>query len=235
MDRSVTRLCALSFFLLMAAAGSGSWAQAQGGRDEIIRRMIGIVIEHNPILASQQELVRESQGLPELRSRVALTGMSLSLATSVWDPNTGTFRLFPAATVGTSLSIADPARALNAYNLKKEREAARQEFLKTRDSLVADLLSTVREILKLVGRREKLEKLRTYLRDYGDLIEKQVRAGVESPAVDKLWDLKERLLTTEAELGDVEDQLGTIGLEAALRLAGDSWRELQELLASLGG
>jgi outer membrane protein TolC len=219
---------------LLLAAG-GAWVQAEDGREEIIQRMLRIVLDNNPTLASQQTLLRESEKLPELRTGVVVTGMSLSLATGFWDPDTRSFRLFPAATLGTNLSIGDPARALNAYALKKEREGARQEYRKIKNSLVADLLATVREILKLAGRRESLEKLKTYLQDYSDLIEKQVRAGVAPPEVDKLWDLKERLLGIEAEVGDVENQLDTMQLEAALRLAGDSWQELLELLTRLGG
>jgi outer membrane protein TolC len=235
MGQVSSRLCALASVLLLAAGGTRAWTQGAGGRDELIQGMLRIVLENNPTLASQAALLRESEKLPALRGGIALTGMSLSLATSYYEPVTGSFRLYPAATLGTNLSIGDPARALNAYNLKKEREAARQEYLKLRNSLIADLLSTVREELKLAGRRESLEKLKAYLQDYSDLIDKQVRAGVAAPELDKLWDLKERLLGVEAEIEDAENQLGTMRLEAALRLAGDSWQELLELLGRLGG
>jgi outer membrane protein TolC len=197
--------------------------------------MIRIVLENNPTLASQQTLIRESEKLPDVRSRFALTGMTFSFATSVWDPDTNAFQLYPAATVGTSISIADPVRVLNSFNLKKEREEARQGYLKTKNELVADLMSTVRQLMKLSGRRESLEKLRSYLQDYIDLIEKQVRAGVSTPELDKIWELKERLLGIEPEIQDVRNQSGTLRLEAALRLAGDSWQELSELLQGFGG
>ncbi len=107
--------------------------------------------------------------------------------------------------------------------------------MKLKNSLIEDLLSTVRETLKLTGKRASLQKLKAYLQDYSDLIEKQVRAGVATPELDKLWELKERLLGIDADIGDVEIQLDTIRLEASLRLAGDSWRELQELLGRLEG
>jgi hypothetical protein len=232
MNQVSWRLRVLACFLLLAAVGA--WAQGAEDRDRIIQSALRVVLEHNPTLASQAALLRESEKLPQRRAGVAVTGMSFSFATSVWDPDTDSFRLYPAATVGTSLSIADPARALSAFNLRKEREAARQEYLKIKNALAADLLATIREVLRLVGRRRSLEKLMSYLQDYSDLIEKQVRAGAASPELDKLWQLKERLLGIEAEIGDVENQLGTMRLEAALRLAGDSWQELLDLLSRLG-
>jgi hypothetical protein len=229
MDRVSWRHRTLAFVLLLAAAGL--WAG--DGRDQIIQQMLRVVLEHNPGLAAQAQLVRESEQLPAVRSRVALSAMSLNLGASVWDPDTGTFRLYPAATLGASLAIADPARALNAFTLKKERTAAQREYLEIKDALIGELLAAVREVLKLAGRRESLQKLRSYLQDYSALIEKQVRAGVATPELDRLWELKERLLGVEAEIGDVESQLGTVRLEAALKLAGDSWPELLELLGRL--
>lgn len=227
------RLRLLACLLLLAAAGG--WTQEGEDRGQIIRRMLAVVLENNPTLASQAALLRESEKLPVPRGGVAVTGMSLSLATSYYDPDTGGFRLYPSAALGTSLSITDPARALNSYNLRKAREEARQAYLKTRNDLQADLLATVRELLRLAARRQSQEKLEAYLQDYSDLIEKQVRAGVATPELEKLWELKERLLGIEAEKENLENQLETLQLEAALRLAGDSWQELLRLFAVLGG
>ncbi len=235
MNQVFLRLGTLACLLLLAAGATPSWAQLEGGREQIIQQMLGIVLEKNPVLAAQAELVRESDKLPELRVRMALTGINLSLASSFWDPDKDSYRFYPAATLGTSLSIADPARALNSYNLKKERAEARQGYLATKNTLIADLLATVRELLKISGRKKSLDKLKAYLQDYSDLIEKQVRAGAAAPELDRLWELRERLLGIEAESEDLENQLGTTRLEAALRLAGDSWRELLELLERLEG
>jgi len=219
---------------LLVLAAAGAWAQGLESRDQLIQGMMRIVLEHNPTLASQAALLREAEKLPDLRARLALTGMSLSLATGFWDTDAGAFRLYPAATLGTTLSIADPARALSAYALKKEREGARQEYRRIQNALVADLLATVRELLKLFGRRESLSRLKAYLQDYSALIEKQVRAGAATPELDKLWELRERLLGIEAEIAELDNQLDTMRLEAALRLAGDSWQELLGLLSRLG-
>ena len=198
-----------------------------------MQQMIRLVLESNPTLLSQRILVQESEKLPEVRSGTAITGLSFSLATSVWDPDTGTLRFLPAATIGTSLSLGDPVRVLNGFELKKEREAARQEYRRIQSSLVTELLTAVKEVLRLAGRRDSLLKLQTYLQDYSDLIEKQVRAGVASPEPDKLWDLQERLIGVEADIEDVQNQLTATRLEAAFNLGGERWRELLELLAGL--
>ncbi len=233
MNQVFLKPCALACLLLLV--GAGAWAQGGGGRDESIRRMLQIVLDHNPTLASQAALLRESEKLPAPRGGVALTGINFSIATSYYDPDSGSFYIRPAATLGAGLSIADPSRALNAYNLKKAREEARQQYLKIKEELVADLLGTVRELSKLSRRRQSQEKLKAYLQDYSDLIDKQVRAGAASSELTRLWDLKERLLGVEAEIEDVDIQLGTMRLEAALRLAGDSWGELLELFSGLSG
>ena len=219
--------------ILLFAVRPLSWGQINAAQNEIILAMIRIVLENNPTLSSQQTLVREGQKLPELRSRFVLTGINFSAGTSIWNPDTGTFQLYPAFTIGTSLSLSDPARILNSYNLKKERENARQEYQKMRSTLIADLMSAVGEIMKLYSRRDSLEKLKVYLEDYSDLIEKQVRAGVGAPELDKLWSLKERIINLEADLKDVENQLSTKRLETAMSLGGEAWHELLDLMTRL--
>jgi outer membrane protein TolC len=223
----------LASAILLFTAGSVSWGQVNPAQNEIIQAMVRIVLENNPTLSSQQTLVREGQKLPELRSRVVLTGINFTAGTSIWNPDSNSFQLYPAFTIGTSLSLSDPARILNGYNLKKEREGAKQEYQKIRNTLIAELLDAVGEIMKLYGRRDSLEKLKVYLEDYSDLIEKQVRAGVGAPELDKLWTLKERIINLEADLKDVENQLSTKRLQTAMSLAGDAWQELFDLMARL--
>jgi hypothetical protein len=234
MNQAFLRFGVRAYLLLMALMAATAWAQVDDARDQLIQQMLRIVLENNPALASQQELLRETESLRAPRARVALSGVTFSFASSIWDPDTNSYGFYPAATVGASISIADPARALNSFNLAKSRAEARQKQLELKDALITDLLSTVREILKLAAHRVSLEKLKAYLQDYSNLIDKQVRAGAASPELAKLWDLKERLLGVEAEIEDVENQLGTLRLEAALRLAGDSWEELLELFSRLG-
>jgi hypothetical protein len=195
--------------------------------------MIPIVMVNNPALASQNELVRASAGFTKPGPAFALTALNLTAGTSYWDVSVVSFRFVPSLTAGISFSIRDPVRILNYYNLRKEREEAKQQYLKIKDSAVADLFASAREILKLKSQRNNLQKLRSYLEEYTDLIERQVKAGVTQPATDQLWALKERAIGTEAEIRDVDDQLSTKKIEAAMRLAGEAWRELLVLFEQL--
>ena len=229
----ITGMLVCAFLLL--AAGPLAWGQDDRVQNEMVQGMIRLVLENNPTLAFQQTLVRESEKLPKIGGAIAITGLTLTGGTSFWDPNTNAFRIAPAVTLGTSLSLGDPARLLSSYNLNKERVLARQEYQKIRDSLIADLLSTVRDILNLSSKQESLGKLRVYLQDYSDLLEKQVRAGAAVPDLQKLWDLKERIMGIEVEIQDAKNKMSTMKLEAAMRLGGDAWEKLLDLFAQLAG
>jgi hypothetical protein len=225
----------LVFALLVFATGPLAWGQDDRVQNELVQGMIRLVLENNPTLELQETLVRDSEKLPKIGGALAITGFTLTGGTSFWDPNTSSFRVLPAVTLGTSLSLGDPARLLSSYNLNKERVLARQEYQKIKDSLIADLLSTVRDILSLSSRQESLGKLRVYLQEYSDLLDKQVRAGAAVPDIQKLWDLKERIMGTEVEFQDAKNKMSTMKLEAAMRLGGDAWKKLLDLFAQLSG
>ena len=220
---------------LLLAAGPFAWGQDDKVQNEIVQGMIRLVLENNPTLAFQQTLVRESEKIPKTGGAIAITGLTLTGGTSFWDSNVSSFRLAPAVTLGANLSLGDPARLLSSYNLDKERVLARQEYQKIRDSLITDLLSTVRDILSLSSKQESLGKLKVYLQDYSDLLEKQVRAGAAVPDLQKLWDLKERIMGIEVETEDAKNKMSTMKLEAAMRLGGDAWEKLLDLFAQLAG
>ena len=209
------------------------WGEDQSRQEELIERMIRIILENSPTLKSQERLVRESQELPEPNPTFAISGINFNVGAGFWNTDTNSFGFVPTLSLGMGLSFSNPARVLNSLNLKKEKEGTKQDYQKIKDSIISDLFTSVREILKLETQRKSLEELRIYLEDYSDLSEKQMKAGVIAPEPDKLWDLKERIIGTEVELQDAKNQLNTIRLEAAMRLGGDAWRELIELFSQL--
>jgi Outer membrane efflux protein len=223
----------LACTLLVLALGARAWGQTDVAQSDVVRQMIRVVLESNPTLASQQALVRESAQIPDVGGSVAITGLSLSGGTSFWDPTTNAFRITPAVTLGTSLSLADPARLLNIYNLRKEQQLALQGYQKTRDALIADVVSTATDLLSLASKQESLRKLEVYLQDYSDLLEKQVKAGAANPDLQKLWDLRERIMGIEVDIQDAKNKMGGTKLEAAMRLGGDAWQRLLDLFAQL--
>jgi tRNA nucleotidyltransferase/poly(A) polymerase len=231
MNRAITIL--IIYSLLIFSIMFPVWGEDQDQQNELIERMIRIVLENNPTLKSQERLVRESQEFPEPRPTLAMNGLSFNVGSSIWDPDTNSFSFVPAASLGISFSLGDPARVLNSLNVKKQKEGAKQDYHQLKNSMVSDIFANVREILKLKSQSKSLEKLKAYLEDYSNLIEKQVKAGVIELEPDKLWDLKERIMGIEVEIQDVKNKLNTIKLEGAIRLGGDAWGELLELFKQL--
>jgi hypothetical protein len=197
--------------------------------------MIQLALKSNPILKSQERLVLESQELPVPSSKFAVSGINFDAGAAFWNSETNSLGFVPSITLGLDLSIGNPSRTLNILELKKERARAKQDYQEIKNSIVSDLLSYVREVLTLKSQRKSLMELRIYLEDYSDLTEKQVKAGVEVPEPDKLWELKERQMGIDVELQDVKNQLSTIRLEAAMKLGGESWEELLALFWLLDG
>jgi outer membrane protein TolC len=220
-------------FLLFSSVPA-VWAENPEPNIELIEGMIRIILEHNPLLESQHRLVGAGQKIPEPRSSFAISGINLTAGAGFWNTDTSTFDFIPTVAVGLRLSLGDPARSLNMLRLKREKEEAEQNYQEIKNSIISDLFTNVREILRLESQRASLEKLKAYLEDYSELVEKQVKAGVEAPELDKLWELKERALDIEVELEDVENKLSTMRLETAIRLGGSASAELLDLLWRLG-
>ena len=223
------------FVLLMLTLSFVLPAEAQDLNNELFQRMIRVVLENNPLLESQASVVAAGQRIPEPRSAFAVTGINVSAGAGFWNTDTNSFDFIPTASVGLSLSPRDPARSLNILRLKREKEEAEQNYQEIKNSLISDLFTNIREIMRLESQKVSLKKLKVYLQDYSDLIERQVRAGVEVPEPDKLWELKERILDTEVDLEDVDNKLSTIRLETAMRLGGSASEDLLELLWKLSG
>ncbi|MCK5198128.1 MAG: TolC family protein [Spirochaetales bacterium] len=200
-------------------------------KDELILEMIRIVIENSTTLMSQERLIQKSLNLPEFGSGFSATGANLNMGAAVWNPNTDTFGFIPSISLGMNFSFRNPARIMNILLLKKEQEGAKQDYEKFRESIISDLLSSIREILMLNNQKESLKILMDYLEEQADLMEKQVNAGVMK--ADKLWDLKERIIDTRIEIEDVKTLLYSIRLESAFKLGGDAWKELFELSGQL--
>lgn len=220
--------------MLLLALAPVVRAEAQGRNNELFESMVRIVLGNNPLLESQARIITAGQRIPEPRSTFAVSGISLNAGAGFWNTDTNSFDFIPTASVGLSLSPGDPARSLNMLRLKKEKEEAAQNYQEIKNSIISDLFTNIREILRLESQRESLQELKTYLEDYSEVIERQVRAGVEVPELDKLWELRERALGIEVELDDVENKLSTIRLETAMRLGGDASEELLDLLWKLG-
>jgi hypothetical protein len=226
----VVKPIAVSIPLLLCIAAS-AWPQAQGQTDGLIKKMVAVILEHNPALVSQNELILESQRLQEPGTGFAVPGMNLGAAVGLWDPDTNSLTFVPSVSLGVSFSINDPARALNVYRIRQEKEKAKQDWESSKNAALSELFSKIREIEKLKSQGRNLLALQKYLKDYSSAA--QAPRGETAIGPDKLWDLMERLTNIDIELETVNSQLDTIMMETAMRLGGSAWEELLLLLRQL--
>ena len=198
---------------------------------ELLQRLIEIVVQKNPLLASQAIVVQQNRTVPEPRSTSAINGINLSAGIADTGASPVDYRFAPSATIGLSVTISDPGRALNILRITQEKEQAKQQLQKTKNEVIAQLFEKINQILQLKSQQSSLSNLKAYLMDYTALVEKQVRQGIVEP--DRLLALKERLASLEVQLQDVKNQLGTARLETALSLGGDAWEGMLLLLEQL--
>ncbi len=227
-SRSVARISTILFLLFIAAA---AWTQVQAQGDGLLGQIAAVIMENNPVLVSQRELIRESGRLPEPGTAFAVPGMTLGTGVALWNPDTDSLAFIPSITLGMSFSINDPARVLDVYRIRQEKEKARQDWENSKNAALSELFTKVREIYRLKSQGRNMLALRKYLKDYAAAAQSQRGELAVSP--DTLWDLMERLTNIDIELETSNSQLETIMMETAMRLGGNAWEELLRLLRQL--
>jgi hypothetical protein len=192
--------------------------------------MIQLVMRNNPALISQAALLAQSRTIPDPRKGPSVTGISLNVGSQIWDYEAGSFEFGPSVGVGLNFALRNPSRTLTDLTIQKEKAAIEQEYERIKDQLVADLLSRVGDLVQLRDKRRNLAEVRSYLQDYSELIERQVKAGVAQPDPARVLDLRERVMGINVEMRDAEVQIETLRLETAVTLGGEAWEELLGLL-----
>jgi hypothetical protein len=218
-----------SSYVAAAAPAQGAGQQIPNG--ELLRRLIEIVVQKNPILASQAMVIERNRSVGEPRSTSAITGVNLGAGIANNSSSPTGYLYAPTANLGVSFAISDPVRALDIMRITQEKEQAKQQWLKTKNELIAQLCEKINRILQLKSQQANLGGLKGYLVDYAALVEKQVRQGIVEP--DRSLALKEKLATLEVQLDDANNQLGTVRLETAMSLGGEAWQEMLQLLEQL--
>jgi len=219
---------AIPLFLFIAAA---AWPQVQTQGDGLLGEIVAVIMENNPVLVSQRRLIQESERLPEPGTAFAVPGITLGTGVALLDPDTNNIAFIPSITLGVSFSINDPARVLNVYRIRQEKEKARQDWEGSKNAALSELFIKIREIYRLKSQGRNLLALRKYLKDYATAAQSQ--RGELAVGPDKLWDLMERLTNIDIELETANSQLETIMMETAMRLGGNAWEELLRLLRQL--
>ncbi len=192
--------------------------QPQLSMRDPLQKIIELVVENNPILHSQKELIKEIQQMPEPGSGfIDFDALILGSDSEVTGINT------PLMSMTQLDDIRD--RMLQRRELL---EKAKQTYESLKKDLLTELFAKITDLFKLKNKRESLTQLETSLRNRAELVSQQVKAGLEQPAT--FYDLTERIMTSSMEAENAAEELKVLKLEIAITMGGEKWQDLLTLL-----
>jgi len=196
-----------------------------------LQEMIELVVEANPTLQSQRNLIKEIETIPEPVKGLDLT-LGLKTGAAVESADGWERRVVPTGSLELTIPLYSSAKqrkiALDRLTTQKDLAKAWQDYYHLKNSVISDLLTKVDKIVSLKNELEGQKKLLSLLQHNLEAFKKQVEAGVARPS--DLWALSERIMTAETKIGNLLSKLGTLKCETAVNLAGDRWRELIDML-----
>lgn len=198
----------LILIMSFSLVGSAQTQEVTQKTEDVLQRIIDLVVENNPILASQRSLIGEIEEMPEPGARL----IDLSQT--------------------SFLSLSQLNQLKNQQLERKQTlEAARQAYENLKKSILIELLTGITTISKLDNKREGLSQLESFLNERKESLIRQVEAGLEEPTA--LFDLTERIIQTSMDIENTREELKTLKLQIALTLSGTKWQELLGLLNQL--
>ena len=196
-----------------------AWAQDQPQplQKDPLYRIIELVVENNPILQSQRDLIEEIEQMPE---------PGAGFVDKSWEAESET----EAAASRTPLLSITELEEIRDRRLERREtlEKARQTYESLKKTLLSELLASLTNLSKLENKKKSLTQLQSFLRNRAESLSKQVKAGLEKPAT--LFDLTERIMNISMETKDSAEELRTLKLRIAITMGGDKWQELLALL-----
>ena len=211
-----------------------------GEKEDILQRMIELVVEVNPTLVSQNRILQQSENLPEPwplgtdNIQIDLTGGYGTQLVRRGDDSIAEF--FPSAGINITLPIFNPSRwqvnGREQFEIEVIREEVKQKYLTLKNSVISELLGKVSKISELENEKDNLQKLKIFLEDQSKELKRQIESGVAPPR--DLWILKERIVKTDTEIRKLSNLVRTVRRETAVNLGGEKWGELLSLLESVG-
>ena len=198
---------------------------------DYLQQMIELVVETNPTLQSQRNLIKEIETVPGPVNSPDLT-LSLKTGAAVEGVDGWERRVVPTGSLELTIPLYSSAKkrkiALDKLTIQKDLAKAWQDYYRLKNSVISDLLTRVDKIASLKNELDGQKKLLFLLQHNLEALKKQVEAGVARPS--DLWALSERIMTTETKIGNLLSKLDTLKRETAVNLAGDKWRELIDML-----
>ena len=228
-NRSLVVLPVLMAALLM----SRGYVQSKEVEKDYLQRMIELVVEANPTLQSQRNLITEIEIVPEpVRGpdlALALkTGAEVATLDGSWER-----RVEPTGSIELTIPLYSAVKkrkiALDRLTTQKDLAKAWQDYYRLKNSAISDLLTRVDKITSLKNELDAQKKLLSLLERNLEALTKQVEAGVARPS--DLWAISERIMIHETKIRNLSSTQETLKRETAVNLAGARWPELLKMLA----
>lgn len=225
------------FFLMMFIFSIPAGAESAENlpRKDFLQQVIELVLENNPILQSQRNIIEEIQALPKpggLNAQFTLIGG----ASTQIDEDTNEIYVAPSAGIKLEIPLFSFSRRREVLAdrliLTKELEKAKQEYHRLKDSIISGLLGQLDKLSQLRNERENLEELKSFLNSRVEALKNQVKAGVAEPS--DLWEITERIMNTNIRIQNISSELKNLKRGIALSLGGEKWPELLEMLDQVG-
>jgi len=224
--------------MLIVSLGAG-FAQSPAKEDapqqvpenDYLQRMIELVVEANPSLQSQMNLIKEIEAVPEPANSLDLT-VNLTTGVELENPDGGERSLAPIGSIELGLPLYSWAKkrktALDKLITQKDLSKATQDYYHLKNTVVSDLLARVDKLGSLKNELDGQKNLLSLLQFNLDALKKQVEAGIASPS--DLWAISERVMSTETKIATFLSKIDILKRETAVNLAGTRWPELLQML-----
>ena len=207
--------------VLLISLTAWTQEQAQTTQKNPIEKIIELIVENNPTLQSQRNLIKEIEEMPPPGSGF----IDIEALESVTGTETGGIQT-------PLLSMTQLEDIRDAMLARKEMlEKARQSYESLRKSLLTELLTNLAELSKLENRTKSLSQLESFLGSRAESLTQQVKAGLQQPAT--LYDLTERIMDTSMEIENTILEIESLKLQTAITIGGNKWKELLVMLNEL--
>jgi len=212
--------CIVLTFLFSSIVSGQTKTEVQEA--DILQQIIQLVVENNPTLKSQINLINVIEQMPEPGAGFI----------NLEELKSGSRQIGEEGTEAPLLTLSQAIQVEQFIQRKLDREKtlsqAKQTYESLKQSLLSNLMTKITEMAKLKNKERNLGELKSFLETRRDSLEKQVRAGIKEPGV--LFDLMERIIQTDLEIKNAVQGLEILKLETAVSLGGDKRKDLLDLL-----
>lgn len=197
-----------------------AWAQEQTQTTQRnpIEKIIELIVENNPTLQSQRDLIKEIEEMPAPGSGF----IDIEALEAVTQTETGGIQ----TPLLSMTQLEDIREAMLAR--KDMLEKARQTYESLKKSLLTELFTNLAELYKLENKKKSMTQLESFLESRAGSLTQQVKAGLQQPST--LYDLTERMMNTSMEIENTIEEIKTLKLQTAITIGGNKWKELLAML-----